>query len=454
MIKTEYTFKNMKRNLKNNFRRYLVGLFCCLSLSCSSLIKYEKTKNDFKTEEFDKKVNIVEVEENLETHHEAEKLLPPQAETKSEILNINTPDTKLKTASNAKSNLKNKSTTFVISKEIKKEELPSSSAVKEKLKNENKVVAKKLNRKDDKNEIKTTQLNKIEALRQPEIEDAEGFDNQRRPLIDPFQVGEKVTHNVSYFGASAGTLSFSVKSFAFLNGKKNYNFLIDIKSNSVFSKLVYAVDDQVQTYVDYETLTPGAFKLEIIDSGQMKEARSYFDFENLSANYWEHRFTEKNGHEEKKTNWTILPYSQNPFSSIFYMRIFKWTVGKEYHFRVADDEKNVIFKATALEKEKLNTPVGEFDAIKLKAEVVSRGNLSKAKDFYMWLSDDERKYVLRIEVKLPIGTLVSEVIDIKGLKKLDKNLNKTDNENNKPLNEKQDLVPEKPGDDKTMSDGQ
>jgi hypothetical protein len=95
------------------------------------------------------------------------------------------------------------------------------------------------------------------------------------------------------------------------------------------------------------------------------------------------------------------------------MRVFKWQVGKQYSFRVADDEKNVLFKATALERTKLKTDVGTFNAIKIKAEVQTRGNLAKATDFYMWLSDDERKYILRIEVKLPVGSLVSQVTSIK-----------------------------------------
>ena len=363
----------------------LILSICFLMLSCSSLIKYEKTKTDFKTEEFDKKVKIVEVVETVETPEVAPETTQSVNENQinSEIskIHIVTPTSKTKEV-------------VVVGNTVK--------------------IKKKINTKKTSEQKLATEIVKNESLvRQPEIEDSEGFDNQRRPLVDPFRVGEKIVHNVSYLGASAGTLTLAVKPFAFVNGKKNYNFFIDLKSNSVFSSLVYAVDDQVQTYVDYDTLTPGAFKVDIRDSGQVKEARSFFDFMNLTASYWEHRYTEKNGHEEKKLNWSILPFSQNPFSSVFYMRVFKWTIGKEYIFRVADDEKNVFFKATALEKTILNTDIGDFPAIKLKAEVISRGNLSKAKDFFMWLSDDDRKYVLRIEVKLPIGALVSEVIQIK-----------------------------------------
>lgn len=360
---------------------YLIGV-SFFALSCSSLLKYKKNNDEFKIEEFEKKVRIIELDElGKKIDEGADKVadkvgteVPPESQltTSNEALPALSPSTEAK---------------------IVKKSFP----------------AKKIKKSKKEKQIPLEPLKPL--MRQPEIEDSEGFANLRRPLADPFRVGEKVTHAVSYLGASAGTLTLHVKPFAIVNERKNYNFFIDIKSSSLFSK-IFAVDDQVQTYVDYENLVPGAFLLEIRDSGQVKSARSFFDFENLKANYWEHRYTEKHGHEEKKLNWTILPYSQNPFSAIFYMRVFTWKVGKECVFRVADDEKNVIFKARAVEKTKLSTEVGEFNAIKLKAEIFSRGNLSKAKDFYLWISDDDRKYVLRIEVKLPIGSLVSEVTEI------------------------------------------
>ena len=368
--------------------RYLVlTLTFIFAVSCSSLLKYRGSREEFKNAEFEQKVTILDAEEvkDEKTKLDNSTSLQPNnsVSATSEVKAKSETNTKPKDVTPVKNTAVTKATTKTKAKS------KSTSAT-------------------SKNELVESSA---PAVRQPEVEDSEGFDNKRRPLVDPFRVGEVVEHEVSYLGATAGVIQFKVKPHAVVNGRKSYNFFIDLKSNSFFSR-VYAVDDQVQTYVDYETLVPHVFKLNIRDSGQVKEAQSYFDNVNLKADYWEHRFTEKNGHEEKKSNWSILPYSQNPFSAVFYMRVFKWVVGKEYVFRVADDEKNVTFKAKALEKTVLNTDAGKFNAIKLKAEVHSRGNLAKATDFYMWISDDDRKYILRIEVKLPIGSLVSEAVDI------------------------------------------
>ena len=361
----------------------IILIAAMLTVSCSSLMNYKPAKDEFKNVEFEKKVTIVEA---------------PVEEPKTPPVETNA----------AKSD--SVATTVTTSSDATKADKTSTKAEKAKTKD---GKSSQVNGESAKSKAgKSAKDQKaIPIGRQPEIEDREGFDQKRRPLVDPFRVGEVVEHEVGYLGATAGTLKFMVKPFAVVNGKKSYNFFIDLKSTTFFSR-VYAVDDKVQTYVDYEELVPHVFKMNIRDSGQVKEAQSYFDNINLKADYWEHRFTEKHGHEEKKLSWSILPYSQNPFSAVFYMRVFKWVLGKEYSFRVADDEKNVVFRGRAIEKAVLDTEAGKFNAIKIKAEVYSRGNLAKATDFYMWISDDDRKYILRIEVKLPIGSLVSEVVDI------------------------------------------
>lgn len=270
--------------------------------------------------------------------------------------------------------------------------------------------------KSDKNKtsteakLSTDSQSSLNQSRQPDLEDNVGFSG-RRPIVDPFRVGEKVIHNVNYFKVSAGELTLAVEPFVEVNGRKSYSFITEIKSSSMFSSF-YSVDDRVVALADFETLIPWAFTMSVKESGQLREGRSAFDFTKNQATYWEKKYTKKNGLEEKKQNWEILPYSQSVFTAIFYMRNFSWEVGKEYAFRVADDEENIIFKAKTLRKEKLKTEIGDFPSIVVKPEFMVKGAFKPVGDIYIWLSDDDRKYVLRIESNIKIGTLVSEVVKI------------------------------------------
>ncbi len=91
------------------------------------------------------------------------------------------------------------------------------------------------------------------------------------------------------------------------------------------------------------------------------------------------------------------------------MRTFQWKDGKEYAFRVADDNENVVFKGKVVGRETLKTDVGTFKAIKIKPEFTAKGVFKPVGDIYIWLSDDDRKFILKIQSKIKIGTIVSEI---------------------------------------------
>lgn len=247
--------------------------------------------------------------------------------------------------------------------------------------------------------------------RLPDIEDGIGF-NGRRPIKDPFRVGEEVVHDVHYFKVSAGELRLKVEPFAMVNNRKSYRFAIEIKTSPLFETF-YSVDDRAETFVDYETLVPSVFQMHVKESGQLREAKMLFDNEKNTATFWEKKVTKEHGEEEKRQHWDILEYTQNIYSAIFYMRNFQWETGKEYAFRVANDNENLVFSGKALRREVLKTKLGPMKAVVVQPTFFLKGKFKPIGDNFIWLSDDDRRLILRIESKIKIGTLVSEVIEIK-----------------------------------------
>jgi hypothetical protein len=250
--------------------------------------------------------------------------------------------------------------------------------------------------------------------RQPTLEDSEGFAG-RRPVVDPFRIGEKVTLNLSYFNIVAGTLSMEVKPFAEVNGEKAYHFEVRAKSNSFFNH-IYAVDDKAETYLSYDELIPFNLQISLKESKQLAETRTLFDWKNLHADYWQKRITKEHGETSKKIDWKILSYSQNVISAAFYLRCFKMETGKKLAFRVADEGKNIVFRGEVLRREKLSTDAGDFMTWVIKPEVTVDGVFTPVGEVLMWLTDDDRKFVVRMESKIKIGTIVAKLKSIeKGL---------------------------------------
>ncbi len=245
----------------------------------------------------------------------------------------------------------------------------------------------------------------------PELEGQEGFDG-RRPLADPFMPGEKVTLKLSYFNITAGTMDLEVLPFVQVNGRKSYHFRIAGKSNSLFSSF-YSVDDKAETFLDFENMTPYNMSISVKETKQLREIRSYFDWKKNKGTYWEKKITKKHGLEERQFEWDIQPYAQNILSAAFYMRVFPMEPGKTIQFRVADNKKNMVVKGHILKREKLVTPLGEINTIKMKPEIEMDGIFKPIGDVFFWMTDDDRKLVVRIESKIKIGTIIASLVEIK-----------------------------------------
>lgn len=393
------------KTLRTSFLLFLIVLS-----GCAGQVKYDKAENLKSIEEFDARVLITE---------EVSPAVPVQASasaqaTVPENQALSPKDHQSKSSNEdqaaALHSAGSRTSEMVVAGPIKNQSKQAKSKQSSKEPSDKNTKASKKNQKD-KTKI-VTEETVVAERRQPEYEDAEGFAG-RRPLKDPFRVGEKIVHDVTYFGVSAGNLTMEVKPFAQVNGRKSYNFRFSIGTSSLFSSF-YSVDDHVTILLDFEKLVPPVYKLHVKETGQLRETRMLIeqDGDKYFANFWEKKFTEKNGEEQKRTRWEVPEYSQNVFSAVVYMRFFRWKLGTEYAYSVADNEENNLFKAKVVRREKLNTPVGIFDTIVIRPEVELKGKLKPVGENLIWLSDDDRKFILRIESKIKIGTLVSEVIEL------------------------------------------
>lgn len=276
---------------------------------------------------------------------------------------------------------------------------------------ENKKTVKENNKKPKAKGSTSTEVPELKP-REPHHESNVGFAmGSRRPEKDPFRVGEKVTLSVRYFKAEAGELTLEVKPMVEVNGRKSYRWHSGLQTTGMFSRF-YSVDDDAETLVDFETLVPSVYTLRVKESAQLKNGKGYFDAKTLKAMYAEKKYTEKKGHEEKHQQWQLAPYSQNVFSAAFYMRVFNYEVGKEYKFYVSDNEKNMMFKGKALRKERIETDAGSFNTIVVKPEFEVDGVFKPVGDIFFWLTDDDRKLIVRIESEIKIGTLVMDAIKV------------------------------------------
>ncbi len=266
------------------------------------------------------------------------------------------------------------------------------------------LVAAKL----DKKEVAKLKAEKTKIIgstkHEPSIEDAEGFMG-RRPIEDPFVEKEELVYAVSYFAVEAGRFTMKTHPFVQVNGKKSYHFSLHARSSSVFS-LFYAVDDTAESFLDYEQMIPYSYTIKAKESKQVRDVKSFFNWETLQGKTWDKKIKKGKEPEEKIYDWQILPYSQNVFTVAYYMRCFQFAVGKSLSVRVAHEGKNMVMTAKVLREEKLKIGAGEFDTYVIKPEFEIDGVFKPVGDVFMWLTKDKYHRIARIESKIKIGKLV------------------------------------------------
>ena len=245
----------------------------------------------------------------------------------------------------------------------------------------------------------------------PPLEDAEGFMG-RRPIVDPLHVGEKIVLSINFFKVEAGRFTLSVKPFKKVNGKKSYHLHYTVKTSSLFS-MFYKVDDVAETFDDYDLWRPFSYEIHVKQSKQVRETKSFFDWKTMKGVYLDRKKAPDKPMVKSKREWDVKNWSQNVFSVAYYLRAHTLKVGKTLKVRVGHEGKNLVMSAKVLRKEKIKTAVGEFEAFVVQPTFTVDGLFKATGSNLIWLSADDRKFFLRLESKIKIGTIVGQIEELK-----------------------------------------
>lgn len=407
------------QNFEHIFRRFFLAMAVVNCLSCASILQHKDSEKLLKIDEFDQHFNVKDLASpssagGAPADPSVPSLPPVLAPQVDVIAQMNRGENKNSSVgSNTLTTGRPDGGHLLDTKNVGATADGASSAAaggknvrgqkKSKRTRKSQTVAEALAPAPDPNLLASTLPKKHE----PDLEDGEGFDG-RRPQKDPYHIGEKVTLEMSFFGVSAGLMTLETREFKEVNGRKAYHFVMTGKSSTLFSQF-YAVDDWSETFVDFETMTPFSYSLHVKESKQLREVRSYFDWEKMMGFLWDKKVT-KDGAEEKKYKWAIQKYVQNAFSAPFYLRSFVMEPGKKLAIRVGHEGKNMVVTGEVLRREVLNTEIGNIKTLVMKPKIEIDGALQPVGDIFFWFTDDDRRQFVRIESKIRIGTIVGQVV--------------------------------------------
>lgn len=224
------------------------------------------------------------------------------------------------------------------------------------------------------------------------------------PAPGPILPGEVLTYMISWSKVfSAGTAVMEVRREE-QDGREIYRLLSTARSVGMVDS-VYPVRDTVQSVFDPRTGLSSSYLLDQSHGKRKKKRELVFDRQALKVAY------KYDGVQEV---CDIPPHAQDALSSLYVLRSHsELQPGKTIVIDVHDSGKNWSVEVQVLAKERISTPLGEFDTIKVRTYPKYEGVFMHKGEITIWMTDDSRRVPVLMKSTITIGSIVATLTDMK-----------------------------------------
>jgi hypothetical protein len=226
----------------------------------------------------------------------------------------------------------------------------------------------------------------------------------RKIKNEAFDVGERLVFDVNYLNITAGEAVMAIPSIDSIAGRRCFKVSFTVNSTPFFSS-IYKVEDRYYTFIDVEAIVPWKFEQHIREGSYRRDFIAEFD-------QIQHKARTTEGEYE------IPEYVHDIMSAFYYARILDYStlnVGEGptlYNFYKDTSHE---LKVRFLGRQELEVEAGTFNTIVVEP-LVREGGLFKSEGrIVIWLSDDERKIPIRVNTKVVIGSIDTELREYSGL---------------------------------------
>jgi hypothetical protein len=220
-----------------------------------------------------------------------------------------------------------------------------------------------------------------------------------------FGLGERLVFDVNYGFITAGEATMAIGSYESVAGRKCYRVEFAVNSLPSFS-WIYRVEDRYYTFIDVEAIVPWRFEQHIREGNYQRDFVADF-------NQFRHRAKTTEGEYE------IPPYVHDIMSAFYYARTMDYSQSKPgdmYTLFNFYKDKSHELGVRFLGRQELEVAAGTFNTIVVEP-LVKEGGLFKSEGrIVIWLSDDEVKIPLRVNTKVVIGSIDTELREYSGLR--------------------------------------
>ena len=219
------------------------------------------------------------------------------------------------------------------------------------------------------------------------------------PVHDALRPGEILIYDISWSKAvSAGTAIMEVREKQMPDGKKVLDLILTGKSRGMVDRF-FPVNDRAQSVFDPENMHSLSFQ--IYESFGKKKRHKSLIFDRLQN-------TVVAASDSDMPQTVSVPVrAQDALASLYYLRTMSdFTIGKVFAIDVHESGKNWSIEVHTLGRERVRTPAGEFNTIKVKTRPLHEGVFRNKGEVTIWLTDDSRKIPVQMQSQIKVGSFV------------------------------------------------
>jgi hypothetical protein len=225
----------------------------------------------------------------------------------------------------------------------------------------------------------------------------------------PFGVGEKFKIALRWGLIEGGVVNIEVMSPKEISGKPALHFRGEVRSSKVMN-LAYKIDNTIESWVDLQTLLPLRQEIRQLESGRWGRRVVLFDSDKRKSKFYEH-ITRKDGRiDEVSRSDKISRGAQDIFSALYFYR-FVHHLPAGFRYPVHDKAKNWYVEMQYLKTETLRVPAGSFQTRKYRVHLRLDGHLESRGDIHVWVSDDDKKHLVRFQSKIKVGSVSGDLVE-------------------------------------------
>jgi hypothetical protein len=233
----------------------------------------------------------------------------------------------------------------------------------------------------------------------------------------PFALGETLTYDIKWNPPlwllvlpgtyHAGVLTLKVDKKFDYQGRPAYRLTADAKSSGTLPRAAgVKIEDYFESILDAKDLCSQRITKRIREGKRKRDIEIIFYKSTRTVSFHEVDVS-KNPPQEKKQELKEVPACvQDVLSVIYAARLKAMEPGDTYPISVSDDGKVKDVQIKVLKRERIKMQDGQEESVRaLKLQVLALfGGLYKSTgNFFIWVSDDDKKIPLKFDAKAKLG---------------------------------------------------